>query len=115
MLYHHNTGGTMSITYSTDTSAVVSVWSAHGHRFMSTDDENTEQCITCGAMYQLLADAEDPRTGYYLTSVGDEPAECSGDTAMTHGYPGERHCEHCDQPEGCEHCNHQCPCILCDS
>jgi hypothetical protein len=56
-------------------------------------------------MYQLLADADDPTRGEYLTASGDEPQQCSGDTSMVHGYPGERE----DGP------NYDCNCILCDS
>jgi len=91
--------------YITDTSQVSSVWSAHGHRFMGDDGENTESCLTCGAMYQLLALEDDPTRGEYLTISGDAPAQCTGDTSMVHGYPGERE----DGP------NHDCPCILCNS
>jgi hypothetical protein len=43
-------------TYTDDVSQVVSVWSTYGHRFMGTDEPTHESCLTCGAMYQLLAD-----------------------------------------------------------
>jgi hypothetical protein len=69
-----------------DNSRVTSVWSAHGHRFMSDGDPPYESCLTCGAMYQLLACAEDPTRGVYLAMNGDEPMPCSHDTSMTHGY-----------------------------
>jgi hypothetical protein len=108
----------MSTEYTLDVSMVSSVWSAHGHRFMSTDDDNDHSCLRCGAMYRLLADATDPTYGYYVTNAGDEPAQCTGDTSMVHGYPGERVCtvnggRGCE--DGCKHCEHDCPCILCDS
>jgi hypothetical protein len=93
--------------YSVDNSQVTSVWSAHGHRFISNGGENTESCLTCGAVYQLLALAEDPTRGEYLTASGEPPAQCTGDTSMVHGYPGERH------GEGTV--DHDCPCLLCDS
>ena len=64
--------------YSQDVSDVVSVWSQYGHRFMSTDDENHEACLTCGAMYQLLARADDPTRGEYLTNAGEIPQDCTG-------------------------------------
>ena len=89
-------------TYILDTSRVVSVWSAYGHRFIGSDGE-TEQCLTCGAVYELLAYADDPTRGVYLASNGDGPHECSRDTSMAHGYAGERE----DGP------NHNCNCILC--
>ncbi len=92
------------MNYSTDTSNVVSVWSAYGHRFIG-DEDNYEQCLTCGALYQLLAFEDDPSRGEYLTADGSAPMECSRDTSMVHGYPGERE----DGP------NHNCNCISCDS
>jgi hypothetical protein len=90
--------------YSSDTSQVVSVWSAYGHRFIGTDEPTHESCLTCGAMYQLLALADDPTRGEYMAANGDAPMECSGDTSMTHGYPGERHDGNVD---------HSCNCLLC--
>lgn len=98
--------------YSTDVSQVVSVWSAYGHRFMGTDEPTHESCLTCGAMYQLLALADEPTSGEYMTAAGDEPQQCTHDTSMVHGYPGERVCT-CD--DGCEHCQHDCNCVSCDS
>jgi hypothetical protein len=86
-------------TYTEDTSQVLSVWSTYGHRFLSDGGENTESCLTCGAMYQLLALEDDPTRGEYLTAGGDEPAECTRDTSMDHGYDAET----------------DCPCIACDS
>jgi hypothetical protein len=90
-----------------DTSRVSSVWSAYGHRFMSTDAPEHEACLTCGAMYALMARADDPTRGEYMTASGEQPAECTGDTSMVHGYPGERH------GEGTV--DHDCPCVSCDS
>lgn len=101
------------MTYGTDTANVVSVRSAYGHRFMSDGGENTESCLTCGAMYQLLADADDLSRGEYLAAGGDAPMECTRDTSMAHGYPGERQCDGCE--DGCRHCEHDCNCLLCDS
>lgn len=96
-----------------DSSQVTSVWSAYGHRFLS-DGEGTESCLRCGALYQLVAYADDPTSGDYVTAMGDEPAQCTGDTLMVHGYAGETDCDSC-QNEGCDHCVHDCPCIRCDS
>jgi hypothetical protein len=90
--------------YTTDNSQVVSVWSAYGHRFMSTDSPEHESCLTCGAMYQLLALSDDPTRGEYLASNGDAPMECSQDTSMSHGYPGERVGDNVD---------HICNCVAC--
>jgi hypothetical protein len=91
--------------YITDSSQVVSVWSAYGHRFISDGEENYESCLTCGAMYQLLALADDPTRGEYLNMHGDAPHDCTRDTSMVHGYSGERE----DGP------NHDCDCLICDS
>lgn len=101
-------------TYTDDTSRVSSVWTAYGHRFMGTDEPTHESCLTCGAMYQLLALADDPTRGEYMAANGDEPMECSGDTGMAHGYPGERYChEHQGADEPCEHVSHDCNCLSC--
>lgn len=80
--------------YTTDTSRVSSVWSAYGHRFMSQDD-NYESCLTCGAMYQLLALEDDPTRGEYLAMNGDAPMNCSHDTSMDHGYESDSDCNCC--------------------
>lgn len=85
--------------YTTDTSQVTSVWSAYGHRFMSDGDGNTESCLTCGAMYELVALADDPTRGEYMTAMGDEPMQCTGNTSMEHGYEVDTDCN----------------CVLCDS
>jgi hypothetical protein len=105
----------MTTTYSTDNSRVSSVWSAYGHRFMDDGGENTVSCLTCGAVYQLLAFADDPTRGEYLTAAGEPPADCTGDTSMVHGYPGERFCHEHTEARGdeCEHTRHDCPCIAC--
>lgn len=87
-----------------DTSRVVSVWSAYGHTFIG-EDGNHEQCLTCGALYQLLPADDDPTRGRYCAANGDDPNNCTHDTSMVHGYPGERE----DGP------NHDCNCLLCDS
>jgi hypothetical protein len=93
--------------YTEDTSRVSSVWSSYGHRFMD-DGEGYASCLTCGAMYQLRALADDPTRGEYVTAMGGEPAECTRDTSMVHGYPGER-----DYHEGTK--DHDCNCLFCDS
>jgi len=105
-------------TYITDTTDVVSVWSAYGHRFMSTDSEGHDSCLTCGAMYQLMALADDPSRGEYMAANGDAPMECTGDTSMAHGYPGERYCHEHQHPRDysdheCEHTSHDCNCLFC--
>ena len=94
--------------------AITSVWSAFGHRFMSTDSDEHESCLSCGAMYVLRADDNDPTRGEYTTAGGDQPRECDHDTSKVHGYSGERHCDECSG-EGCDHCGHDCNCVSCDS
>lgn len=102
--------------YSPDVEQVSNVWSSYGHRFMSTDEPTHEVCLTCGAMYQFLAHADDLTTGAYLTNCGDEPQRCTGDTGMAHGYPGERVCSGGEDEHGnCTSCQHNCNCLLCDS
>lgn len=106
--------------------SVTSVWSQYGHRFMSDgngDDEwgySTESCLVCGALYQLQPDPDDPTRGEYMASDGSTPMECTGDTGMAHGYPGERYCHEHQHPRDrseheCEHVNHNCNCLLCNS
>lgn len=77
--------------YVEDTSQVTSVWSAYGHRFIG-DGEGSESCLTCGAMYTLMALADDPTRGEYLTASGGEPMQCTGDTSMEHGYEVDTEC-----------------------
>lgn len=72
--------------YSEDNSQVTSVWSAYGHRFISDGSPPFESCLTCGAMYQLLALADDPTRGEYVAMDGSEPRDCTHNTDMTHGY-----------------------------
>lgn len=99
--------------YRSDNSRVSSVWSSHGHRFMSDGDgEGYASCLMCGAMYQLRALAEDPTRGEYVANNGDEPNACTGDTSMAHGYPGERDEGTPDYPLTVDH---NCNCIRCDS
>lgn len=98
--------------------AITSVWSSYGHRFMSTDDERHESCLTCGAMYELSPLADDPTRGEYHAANGDEPMECSRDTGMAHGYLGERYCHEHQHPRDyseheCEHVAHTCNCLFC--
>lgn len=94
---------------------ITSVWSSYGHRFIGGDCD--ESCLTCGAMYTLVADSDDPTRGEYQAVNGDDPVQCTGDTTMAHGYPGERVCHDptCDPSEPCEHVTHDCNCLLCDS
>lgn len=87
-----------------NTSQIVVVWSAFGHRFIG-EDGNHEQCLTCGAVFQLLPEPSDPARGSYCAVDGSDPVWCSGDTGTVHGYPSERE----DGP------NHGCNCLLCDS
>jgi hypothetical protein len=96
----------------TDNSNVTSVWSAYGHRFMSDGGEGTESCLTCGAIYDLMAYADDPSQGIYIGGDGAEPMACTGDTSMVHGDPSEQiHGLECE--DGCAHCQHQCNCRIC--
>jgi hypothetical protein len=81
---------------------------------MTTDSETDESCLTCGAMYQLLPTPDGIAEGDYFTNAGETPQECTGNTQMVHGYPGERYCHGCNATD-CEHTKHDCPCILCDS
>src|SRR5512142_3053327 len=74
------------------------VWSAYGHRFMSTgnyEDEvgniARESCITCGAEYPLVPDPADPGRGEYQGPDGGTPMACSGRTDLIHGT--ERYCD----------------------
>jgi hypothetical protein len=87
------------MTYISDTSQVTSVWSQYGHRFMG-DGEGIESCLTCGAVYDFMALADDPTRGEYLPT----PHQCTGDTNMVHGYPGEREAG----------LNYGCNCLLCN-
>lgn len=96
--------------YSTDNAQVISVWSAYGHTFLSSEPPYVA-CLTCGAMYQLLADADNPSHGAYMAMNGDDPMHCTGDTGMAHGYPGERHCDEHEDP--CGHVEHDCNCCSC--
>lgn len=108
---------------------ITSVWSSFGHVFMGdgeydTADDGTvlgsyESCLTCGAHYVLRLTPDGFSDGGYFTNGGDEPAECTRDTAMVHGYSGERvhwigerGSELC---EGCPSCEHDCRCVFCDS
>lgn len=73
---------------------VTSVWSSYGHHFLSTDSEEYDSCLTCGALYALV---EGPGPGFlashhYAANNGDEPQECSGDTGMEHGYEVDSNC-----------------------
>jgi len=96
--------------YTRENADVIAVWSAFDHRFISGGEEPYESCLTCGAMFQLLAFKDDPSRGEYMSGSGDQPMRCTGDTSMVHGY--ERNCDNCDD-NGCEHCNHDCNCCLC--
>jgi hypothetical protein len=105
---------------------VTSVWSSYGHRFYMTDpDAGAEACMTCGAEYYLTWTCDEPAdtdegvhyaSGDYRASGGAEPAECSRDTSMVHGWRDENgHDLECPggQDGTCEHCRHDCPCNLC--
>ena len=97
---------------------ITSVWSSYGHRFMSTDHETHEACLTCGAMYELQPVPGDWSRGEYMAANGDQPMECTGDTGMAHGYPGERYCHEQQLPldrsdHECPHVDHDCNCLFC--
>jgi hypothetical protein len=85
-----------------DCAAIGSVDSAYGHTFLPED--GSEVCLICGATYRLVADPAEPSHGRYCAANGDDPLTYSGDTGMTHGYPGER----CDA-----NTDHNCNCIRC--
>ncbi|MAS55574.1 MAG: hypothetical protein CMJ44_13305 [Pimelobacter sp.] len=92
------------------------VESAYGHRFISTDSDGHESCLTCGALFELTDRGDG--TGIYTTAYGDEPERCTGDTGMAHGYPGERYCHEHQHPldydeHECSHVDHRCNCLLC--
>lgn len=93
--------------YSTDTSQITSVWSSHGHRFIG-EDENYVSCLTCGALYQELAHADDLTRGAYLANNGGEPTYCTHNTSMGHGDPTEQ-----DPDIGLENFDHDCNCLFC--
>lgn len=84
-------------------SAITSVWSSYGHRFISED--GYERCLTCGAVYELVPNPSYPGStrGDYIAADGSEPRQCSGDPSEVHGHPGERE----DGPD------HHCNCLLC--
>jgi len=105
----------MSVSLEKELPAITSIWSSFGHRFASTDSEDSEQCMTCGGMWTLARRADDPNAGDYTASNGDDPQECSRDTSRAHGYPGERYCQwgDCDDSEPCEHTAHDCNCLFC--
>lgn len=88
------------------------VWSSYGHTFTDTSDGHAS-CLTCGAEYELVHDdGADPTHGAYQASNGDAPTQCSGDTQMHHGVPGETgHSLDCQ--DGCQHCQHDCNCVAC--
>lgn len=90
--------------------------SNYGHRFVSTDRVGYDTCLVCGAMYELVD--RDDRTVRYITALGNDPMECTGDTGMIHGYPGERYCHEHDTLDGegetCEHVGHECSCLFCN-
>lgn len=95
---------------------ITSVDSAFGHRFIGTDCDEHESCLTCGAMFTLVE--VEPGHGQYVASNGDDPVDCTGDTSAVHGYGGERHCDShdefvTDRDEPCEHM-HDCNCLFCN-
>ena len=100
---------------------ITSVWSSYGHRFIGDGEgEGYESCLTCGALYALIETPEGFNDGAYVAANGDEPMECTRDTGMAHGYPGERYCHEHQHPldrsdHECEHVAHACNCLLCES
>lgn len=93
---------------------LTSVWSFHGHHFIGTGEGARDACLVCGAMYELVAHADNPTSGEYQSCDGSEPMHCAHDTSMVHGLPCERHCDAC-AGEGCEHCAHDCNCLFCNA
>jgi hypothetical protein len=80
--------------HETDTRPVInSVWSAYGHTFISED--GYESCLTCGAVYQLVATPDEMYDGEYVKANGEPADECSGDTSMEHGYESDSPCSCC--------------------
>jgi hypothetical protein len=95
---------------------ITSVWSSYGHRFYATDSPEYECCMTCAAVYKLIETPDEPWSGRYVNNRGEQPNECTGDTGMMHGYPGERCCLDCNgSPSLCSHVEHNCDCLACDS
>lgn len=94
---------------------MISVHTSYGHRFYQDGEDET--CLTCGATYQLIETPDDEWVSHaYVNIRGDEPNECTGDTGMVHGYPGERCCLECENSDGpCSHETHDCNCLQCDS
>lgn len=95
------------------------IWSSFGHRFASADSEDSDVCLTCGAVYRLARRDDDPTGGDYQAANGDDPAECTGRTDLWHG---EQPCQHDNgtacakgQWEPCEHLatEHGCNCLQC--
>lgn len=80
----------------------IAVRATNAHTFITEDRH--ESCLTCGAVYELVPDQDDPRTGSYANAAGEEPQRCTGDTSMAHGYPGERVGATTD---------HTCNCLMC--
>lgn len=66
---------------------ITSVWSSYGHRFIGADEY--EQCLTCGAVYELVETPEGISDGAYVAANGDAPRDCTHDTSMTHGEDGD--------------------------
>jgi hypothetical protein len=55
-------------------------------------------------MYELVETPDAPNEGAYVAANGDKPMECTHDTSMAHGYPGERVDGNAD---------HDCNCLFC--
>lgn len=96
-----------------------SVWSSYGHTFMSTDSPEHESCLTCGALFDLHATPNGPHDGEYTSADGSEPIQCTRNTAMVHGFMGEKYCMDpgCADGSDCEHvrATDNCNCLQCDS
>ena len=69
---------------------ITSVWSNYGHIFITEGEHH--RCLTCGAVYQLVADADDPTYGNFMAINGDEPRRCTHDTNVEHGYDSHTDC-----------------------
>lgn len=99
---------------------ITSVRSGYGHRFMGTDKEMEESCLTCGAVYHLVLTPDETYDADYQASNGDYPNHCSHRTDLVHGVErvcqaaNGRGCEASQESGVCEHTDHECNCVSCD-
>lgn len=91
---------------------MTSVWSSYGHRFITGSEPRHDECLVCGAVYEIRATPDGIADSEYVAADGTEPMGCTGVTGLVHGYPGERYCLACWSSE-CVHCQFDCNCLLC--